>query len=402
MFWQFSPQCCDAQGYLDLGRRCFAEGECWDRLRPLGMTLYASLPYRLGLPQEALILFNLGLLAVSIALAARFIGIVWPATRRSYGWVRYVTALLPHLVFMWTLSFNSLSDGPAAAMALSGLWLTCTILVERRGPATAAAAGLLTGLSAFLRLSYLYPALMLGAVFVTTAIYRRHLQKTTTAVFLAALVVPLCVQVSRTHAHTGVWSYIDSATNSSLMSEHLNSTLYGYDTVVPAWQGPGQQPQALNPDLVILQQGSAVGYDARSCFRGSLGLMPALKDGDLAGAACLLAMRESFYFGSYATLGAVYLPSPASRIWSRWLYVVNGLPLALTLSWILTTAQRRAAGTAAAFAVSLWFVATIALPEQRFFVPVSVFTWVVGISAPWSWFLCGKERTAPTFPPNAR
>src|SRR5207247_7339821 len=147
----FAPQCCDAVGYLERGHRCFAEGRCWDSLRPLGMILYASLPYRLGLPEESLIYFNLGLVLISVILAARFISAVWPTTGTVLGFMRYPIALIPHVAFLWAACFNSLSDAPAAALALSGLWLTCLTIVERRGPVVASASGLLLGLSAFMR-----------------------------------------------------------------------------------------------------------------------------------------------------------------------------------------------------------------------------------------------------------
>src|SRR2546426_6068751 len=197
MIPQFAPQCCDATGYLELGHRCFAEGRCWDGLRPLGMILYASLPDRLGLPQESLIYFNLGLVLVSVLLAARFIRAVWPATGTVLGFMRYPIALVPHVAFLWAVCFNSLSDAPAAAFALSGLWLTCITIVERRGPVLASASGLLLGLSAFMRLSYLYPVLLFGAVYAAIAVYRGRVPAVSAMALLAALLAPLSLQVAR-------------------------------------------------------------------------------------------------------------------------------------------------------------------------------------------------------------
>ena len=204
---QFAPQCCDAVGYLELGHRCFAEGYCWNSLRPLGMILYASLPDRLGLPSESLIFFNLGLVLISVLLAARFTSAVWPTTGTGFGLMRYPIATIPHVAFLWAACFNSVSDAPAAALALSGLWLTCITKVERRGPVTAGASGLLLGLSAFMRTQYLYPVLLFGAVYAAIALYRK-VPAANAIALVAALLAPLGLQVGRTVAHTGNWSYL--------------------------------------------------------------------------------------------------------------------------------------------------------------------------------------------------
>ena len=147
---------------------------------------------------------------------------------------------------------------------------------------------------------------------------------------LAALLTPLSLQVARTVAHTGNWSYLDTRAHQWYMGpRHVNSALYGYDTIVPPWRGPDPTRPASNPDLVTLYDGWAAGYDGRSCFKDShTGLLPALRHGDLTGALCLLVKRQFFYFGSYARLGLVYLPSPDTRVWSRWLCVLNIVPLA--------------------------------------------------------------------------
>lgn len=404
MFPQFSPQCCDALGYLDLGQRCFAEGRCWHGLRPLGMALYASLPYRLGLPQEALIYFNVALVLVSVMLAARFMRAVWPATGAGRGFMRYSIALAPHVAFLGAVCFNSLSDAPAAALALSGLWLTCITVVERRGVIAAGACGLLLGLSAFVRLSYVYPILLFGAAYVAMAVYRRRVPPVNAIVLLVALVTPLSVQVGRTFTHTGAWSYSDPSVNVYVVSLHPQSTLYGYDTIVPPWQGPDPASRSLNRDLVALYQGHAAGYDARSCFtEGKTGLVPALRHGDVTGALCLLLKRQFFYFGSYARLGLVYLPSPDTRIWSSWLFVINIVPLALTLYWLLFSADRVVGVLVLVLLASVWLVATVPPPEQRFFATVHITIWVVGLATVWSRLAqrLSQHRILPS-PPQAR
>lgn len=383
MLPQFAPQCCDATNYLELGQRCFVDGLCWDTLRPLGMTLYASLPSRLGLPPEAMILFNLALVTISGLLAARFIQTFWPSTGTAAGLMRYAIAFLPHIVFLGAPCLNSLSDAPAAALLLSGLWLTCITIAERRGPAAAGLSGLLIGLSAFMRLSYLYPVLIMGAAFVVVAAYRRSVPAIRAAAFVMALIAPLCIQVGRTHAHTGSWSYIDPGMNALLKSLHFDSVLYGYDTIVPAWKGPPPEQRRPASDLVVLTEGLAAGYDARSCFGEVSGLIPALQHADFAGAMCLVAKRQSFYFGSYASLGRVYLPSPDARHWSRWLFALNGLMFVLTLYWLVAKANRTVGVVALALLSSVWLVVTVSVPEQRFFATLSIFTWIVGSTFLW-------------------
>ena len=352
------------------------------------MPLYASLPFRLGVPPESLILLNLALVAVSALLAARFIRAFWPSPGMAAGLLRYAIAFLPHVLFLWATCFNSLSDAPAAALLLSGVWLTCITIAERRGPAVAALSGFLIGLSAFLRLSYLYPALIAGATFLVVAAYRRSVPAVRIAAFAAALIAPLCLQVGRTYAHTRSWTYIDAGANALLKSTHLDSALYGYDTIVPRWAGPLPERQRLNPDFVFLQGGLAAGYEARSCFSEVTGLVPALQHGDFAGALCLVAKRQSFYFCSYAMLGRVYLPSPGARHWSRWLFALNSLLFGLTLYWLLVNADRTVGVFALALLSSIWLVATVSVPEQRFFAVVSIFMWIVGLA-----FLCFRLLT---------
>jgi hypothetical protein len=349
------------------------------------MILYASLPYRLGLPEESLIYFNLGLVLISVILAARFISTVWPTTGTVLSFMRYPIALIPHIAFLWAACFNSLSDAPAAALALNGLWLTCLTIVECRGPVVASASGLLLGLSAFMRLQYLYPVLMFGALYGAIALYRK-VPAANAMALLAALLTPLSLQVAGTVAHTGNWSYLDSRANQWYMGPpFVNSALYGYDTIVPPWRGPDPTRPPSHPDLGTLYDGWAAGYDGGSCFKDShTGLLPALRHGDLHGALCLLVKRQSFYFGSYARLGLVYLPSPDTRIWSRSLWVLNIVSLAVTFYWLLTSADRIVGCLVLVSLSSIWLVASYSPPEQRFFATFHITMWLVASATVWS------------------
>ena len=377
---QFAPQCCDAAGYLELGHQCFADGRCWNSLRPLGMVLYASLPYRLGLPPESLIYFNLGLVLISSFLAARLTNAVWPPNGRVLRFMRYPIAMIPYVAFLWAPCFNSLSDAPAAALALSGLWLTCLMTVERRGPVAASMSGLLLGLSAFMRTQYLFPVLMFGALYAAIAFYRKP--AVNAVALLVALLMPLSLQVATTAAHTGNWSFLDRwATAWYMGPRHVTLALYGYDTLFPARVLDPTTPSA-NPDLVTLYDGAAVGYDGLSCFKDShTGLLPALRHGDVNAALCLIVKRQFFYFGSYARLGLVYLPSPEVRIWRWWLLALNIVALAVSLYWLLISSGRLVAAPILVWLSSIWLIATYGPPEQRFFATFHTAMWVVALAA---------------------
>jgi hypothetical protein len=345
------------------------------------MVLYASLPSRLGLPDESLIYFNLGLVVISAMLAARFTAAVWPTTGTVLGFMRYPIALIPHVAFLWAACFNSLSDAPSAALALSGLWLTCLGTVERRGPLVASASGLLLGLSAFMRTQYLYPVLLFGAVYVAIALYRK-VPAATVMALVAALLAPVGLQVARTAANTGNWSYLDTwATQWYLGPRHVTSTLYGYDTIVPPWAGPDATRRASDPDLVTLYDGAAAGYEGQSCFTDShTGLLPALRHGDIKSALCLLVKRQFFYFGSYARLGLVYLPSPDVRVWSWWLWILNIAALAVTLYGLLISTDRLVGALVLVWLSAIGLVATYGPPEQRFFATFHIAMWVIAFA----------------------
>jgi hypothetical protein len=193
------------------------------------------------------------------------------------------------------------------------------------------------------------------------------------------MLVPIGIQVQRTYAHTGAWSYIDPSATAALMSLHTNSTLYGYDTLVPPWTAPGRPPLA-HGDAVLLQQGAGLGYEGRACFVGERpeGIVPALKHGAVAGALCLAMKRQGFYFASYAPFGIVYLPSPGARLWSRWFLVVG---LAMIVSMLFWLWRNREIGVLALVNMgAICAVSTISVPEQRFLAAVHVFLSVIVLS----------------------
>jgi len=72
---EFAPQCCDAPNYVALGEACAKQlTACWHGLRPTGALIYFSLPFRIGLPGESIIVLNalftlLSAIAGAIALA---------------------------------------------------------------------------------------------------------------------------------------------------------------------------------------------------------------------------------------------------------------------------------------------------------------------------------------------
>jgi hypothetical protein len=236
-----------------------------------------------------------------------------------------------------------------------------------------------------MRTQYLYPVLVFGTVYAAIALYRK-IPATNAMALLVALLAPVSLQVARTVAHTGNWGYLDKwATQWYLGPRHVTSTLYGYDTIVPAWAPPDPARPASNPDLVNLYDGAAAGYEGRLCFTDShTGLLPALWHGNIKAALCLLVKRQSFYFGSYARLGLVYLPSPDMRVWSWWFWVLNLVALAITLYRLPISADRRVGALVLVWLSSIWLVATYCPPEQRFFATFHTAMWVIASATVWS------------------
>jgi hypothetical protein len=272
---QFLPQCCDAVLYLLQGQTCATSNECYDQLRPMGAQLWFSLPYRLGLPVETLILLHWLLLCVSIVLSVSVIAARCEQTLRlRYKVLLFGFSALVHLVFFWPVMSLALTDAPAALLVLIAIWL----LLSSRTPATAlrlALSGLLLGLSAWIRFAYFYPLLAALAIYVLLWLFDQ--QRRRIELLLLTALVPVAIQYGATFVHHHTFGYLGPKASQGLSAEHSLSTAAGQETILP-------QQQYLWPT---------------SCAR-QIGMEQARQEKDVASAACLMASRFYFSFGSYA------------------------------------------------------------------------------------------------------
>lgn len=276
----FAPQCCDANDYLELGRRCAGTGECYDALRPVGASLWFAWPQLLGLPPEALLLAHALLAVLSAALCART---AWrrlqalraggPALPRWLGAAVLAGSVALHGALLLPTARNSLADPPAALACAIACWLLLD--PRRRGLATAA-AGLLLGAAVSIRAFYLYPVLLLAGGMVAVALLRSPRRPRDLLVALALL--PVALQFAAVWRHTGSLSFIDPAESAKWSGFHLADGAAGYDTLLPL---------------------EAFRWPAR-CAADEPGFAQLAAARDLPAALCLVAARVRFYLGSYA------------------------------------------------------------------------------------------------------
>src|SRR6185436_20657968 len=119
----FAPECCDAQNYAAIGAACAANyKDCWHALRPTGAVIYFSLPYRVGLAGEWVIVLNLLLVLASAALGYRAMAELSSGTTRLSRPLLALGSFLAHAAFMAGTIRNSLSDGPSSAIAMISMW----------------------------------------------------------------------------------------------------------------------------------------------------------------------------------------------------------------------------------------------------------------------------------------
>lgn len=286
----FAIQCCDAERYLELGRQCAENGQCYDGLRPLGVVLWFAWPLFLGLPQETLIWVHAALLLVSVLLGAavgwRWLNRAAPDGQPQWlGAVILLASLVTHAVFFYPVLPYALSDAPAALFVLIALWL---ILLSGLGsggsPLWLALAGVLLGLAAWLRTFYLYPlgvVLMLAAALV---IVRPQQHKV--LLYLGFALLPVMAQYVVSYQANGHVAYLASRDENKLRSIHLyRDSSVGYDTLLPArvqrWYAPCQVRVSLYASLMTGQWQDAV---------------------------CLMRYRLNFYLGSYLSVTYPQVP----------------------------------------------------------------------------------------------
>jgi len=284
---EFLPQGFDASDYLYYGQRC-AEGDCFDRLRPMGVMYWFSIPYRLGVPAQSLMIGHLLLMFVSIALAVMVLAAIikqrqrQPTTSGLIVFALLSTAI--HGFFFYPVLRHSLADAPAGLLFLTGFWLFILGALKDQWRFYLL-SGLCFGLAAWMRSFYLYPILFLVAASIVIAVIRpqTHLKK----IVLSIALIPIALQFFMVHAKLGYFSYLGDYESREWTERHLVSNWSGYDT-----------------DL-----STAEGYVWLSpCGKESGGLVQVWQQKNFDGMVCLLVEKTRFYLGSY--LPSTYLTPP--------------------------------------------------------------------------------------------
>lgn len=269
----FEAQCCDALEYLAMGQRCATDdASCYDSLRPVGVLYWFSLPYRLGIAPEWLIVLHGILLLLSSGLGA--LALARLAGRRP-GWPLAVFSLLVHLAWFFPMWRVALSDMPASLLALIGIWLLL-LAQGRRLLVLAAAGALCLGLACLLRTFFLYPLFGAVALWSLVALATRQLRPTLPAIALALL--PVFYQYSQVWQASGQWSFLDPHWSAHWSARHLQDNASGYDTVST----------------------SPYRWHVFTCDSPPPDLLTNLRQRDLPATACLVLSRLQFYLGSYS------------------------------------------------------------------------------------------------------
>lgn len=291
MLLEFLPQAADATDYLAIGKLCAETGNCYNELRPVGVVLWFSIPYRLGFPPSTLIFAHWILLLVSWLLSVKACRQLLPGNLQSSPVSDRVVSpllagflLLVHVIFLWPVMFNSLSDAPAATLMLVGLWLLVLSRRNCRVPLLFFAA-ICFGIVTSFRIYYLYIVLMLLVFYFLLWSADDRQGKWSEVVLLLAL-LPAVGQYWATWKHTNHISYISHQSASTWQTSLLNSPAIGYDTVVPLY------PLGVYTD----------------CSRAAGGLRIAMEKRDYAGLACIFYHRVKFYFSSY--MPYTYIAAP--------------------------------------------------------------------------------------------
>jgi len=284
---EFVPQCCDASIYLKIGKHCAEQGICYNGLRPMGAVYWFSLPYRFGLPPASLMIGHYLLLGISVILSVIAANSL---QRRNFSVkptgvmvaVLLLCSLVIHLIFLFPVLRTSLSDAPAALLALMGTWL---LLLSPEGIkkriTTISLAGLMFGMAAWLRAFYLYPVLLGLGLWLLIAPWKE--KNSWVHLFVLSAMIPIGAQYHATFNASHKISYLEPETSSAWSESHLDSTITGYDTILPfdyhTWYAPCK--------------------DYSSPLR-------AIQTIDFQSMACVLAGRIYFYLGSYSA--HPYLP----------------------------------------------------------------------------------------------
>ena len=362
----FTPQgpCTDAAVYLSLGHAAATTGTHWNNLRPIGAIQYFSIPYRLGLPPESIILAN-----VALALLSSWLGYLALGSLTNHSLnraTRWLCVIVPALLFMAVPSGYALTDVPAASFALIGTW--SLILAQRRPNGWVEfAGGLFLGLAVIFRIAYLNPVLATALVYVFYRLRQTSFPKSLMLAFVCGLLLTVGPQYYLTFMQTGHWSLVDR----QIMSD---STAYELTSYLSKTAGIDFDTDCIaSPRL----------YNT-ACVDASLSLKGAMESGDIAGLSCLFTKRQYFYFGSYEP-GFIYYPDvlhKSLRTFSPAIAFVNVLLLAFSTIFVLVAKKdcRPILLVASLFVALNWATATIVHSEFRYMMVPHVWITTCGLA----------------------
>jgi hypothetical protein len=370
MFNFLQPTGADAGIYASYALDCVNGGNCWREIRPAGFIQYVAIPIRMGWPMEALIGMNLALMLLSALLATVALGALLPQVPAAKRWgLGFPLSLASHALFMLGCAHYILADVPAAACALSAVWLLLLAVLKDKAWLYPL-AGLALGLAVCLRAFYLYPALLALAI---SALLVWPLRRTSPSAWtgLALLVLgPILMQTALTHRHTGVWSFLEPKNSAYYQASEMGTTAYAGGNI------SGQPVYGADPvaDRMLW-------YDCTGCFNGPPGWDKALLRGDLLGMAHLALRRAHFYLGSWSYQPV--LPEESDRHWSIFILLANLLAFGLAIRLCWRGGLAVAAGPLAILAASS-ALAVVIHPEYRFLMGPLTGAWVLG---PGAWAL---------------
>lgn len=282
-FFEVKLQCCDADSYRQFGNECAVDGVCHGVLRPAGDYLWFSVPYRLGLPDEAFVVANFLMVALGVLLA--YLALKKIAShiygRPLEGWSAFfllVMCVCVHVVFLLPTIFHTLSDPPASMMFLSGIWLLILAHTASRGWVKAILyllSGVCLGCSAWLRAFSLYPVITAVSLYVFLWLFSK--EKAFKELLILVALVPIGLQYAIMYKAYGEFSYLNKEETAGWSNLHLNQSYVGFDTIFPR---NGQY------------------WPSKYC-NTELGILNGLQVRDFKAVACVIGERLYFYLGSY-------------------------------------------------------------------------------------------------------
>jgi hypothetical protein len=280
---QFWPQCSDALDYLDKGKQCAKDGVCFDTLRPMISNLWFSIPSRMGLPEEILLLMHAMLFLVSVLLASRVLLVlankINVPTLLHKMLIMFACALV-HAFFLTPIIFYALTDAPAGLLVL--IAIECIVLMDLQTcqfkRSVYLVSGMLLGAAVGLRVFYLYPVLITVVVYLFVSLLtNRSNSKRYKKLYLCIAFVPVLMQMHATYLYSSDIAYLPQDGTQYWRNAHQRSPYIGYDTLMP------EEPYAWHGNKEICA-----------------GVWTAVEQRNWRGLQCTLTGRLYFLLGSYA------------------------------------------------------------------------------------------------------